>query len=781
MIRFLIFIFLFHAVCFCKPARLENSCDVISQSFWELTFIKNLINDKSPGCHPYFARNEPQFLTYGVFSGASNGFVIAAETIKDKLYIGGVFDQIAATTGSAAFVWKDSALPIASTYCSQVDLFDQGAGNPAGHINQAIKDPEGNLYILGKFTHVQGYPRRNLAKLNSNCKLDLNFDARLAGTNTILYDLLYLDGRIFVAGDFRTLNGAFTNFPSPTFREHLASLDAKTGLVDSWSPNVTGTDVKRLVTDGQFIYFIGDFTAVNSGGAGFLSKVDKNNGSTFFSMPQLSGNASTLKISNGILYLGGDFTTLNPGAFSRDKLAAIRLSDNTVLPAFSSIVINGSVKELVVWENSIFVAGDITGPRLGLFKTDLNGTVLSNNYDITGNFPGIYKLSIIEDKLYAFGYFDTVRGLDRKNFFHLDLNTDTVTNWDPKFFNANSESQGVALPIKDDIIFLGGGFGALDVRLRDKIAEFDLATGYPTDWNPMATGGSAISVMTKEENTLYFAGDFTGLEGTNQSGNAAYDVTTKTRLPWNPTISGGSVNTMKSKNGSIYLGGNFNQTNGTNTPSLSKVDQLSGSLDSNFVSGVNNIVEAIEFYQDQLLIAGKFDAVPASSRFLASLNPQNGSFVRTHDKVFDLGNSASAFSLFVSGDRLFMSGQYIVNSPFPSISLSAYQLPNLNSISLPQSFGANTNFARSFVETENRIFLGGTILDFSGTARVGLISLDRSNGRLNDWNPRLANSDTVRKILYIDKTIFAFGGISSGGNKYRSGFIKIMPDTGYVF
>ncbi len=162
---------------------------------------------------------------------------------------------------------------------------------------------------------MQGYPRRNLAKLNSNCKLDLNFDARLAGTNTILYDLLYLDGRIFVAGDFRTSNGAFTNFPSPTFREHLASLDAKTGLVDSWSPNVTGTDVKRLVTDGQFIYFVGSFTAVNSGGAGFLSKVDKNNGSTFFSMPQLSGNASTLKISNGILYLGGDFTMINPGAF----------------------------------------------------------------------------------------------------------------------------------------------------------------------------------------------------------------------------------------------------------------------------------------------------------------------------------------------------------------------------------------------------------------------------------------------------------------------------------
>ncbi|XDD43706.1 hypothetical protein AB3N58_04955 [Leptospira sp. WS60.C2] len=761
----------------CKPPELENGCDPNSRSFLNLLFVKNLTTDRSPSCVPYFERGEPSFLSYGVFTFGSPAEVITAAIAKGKIYIGGFFDQMAALTGGGAYVWSDSGKPVASTYCPQLEVFDESLPG-YGTINQAVMDPAGNLYILGKFTHIQGYPRRNLAKINSKCQLDLSFDARLNPSTTIYYDLLYLDGRIFFAGDFQSSNGAITNFPSTTFREHVASVNAITGQIEDWAPIVSGTDVKCLATDGSFIYIGGEFTTVNSNPSAYLGKIHKINGSDFYSIVTPNGNVNTLEIKDGILYLGGVFSSLNSGAAVRSKLAAIDLTSNTVTSAFSSLVIAGNaVFDIAIYNDQLFVAGEISTPRLGIFKTDLTGTTPSPDYALDGIFQYVYKLSIIDDHLFAFGMFETVRTLDRKYVFQLHIPTDVVTQFNPKLFNANNTFNGVALKMKDNVIFLGGGFGAIDTRAQGYFAELDLQTGVPTDWNPEPN--DLVSTMLIAENRLYLHGQFSLINNTVRQSTAAFDLDTKSLLAWNPIFQASSIESLVYHQNSIYAAGVFPDVNSVPVNRIAKLDPIASTFDANFLANPNNTVRSLQVWNDELYVAGQFTTIPNVAVHLAKLNRFTGAFQSTHSDTFT--SNFSAYSAFVSDNRLILSGQYETTAPYAGFGLSFYQLPDLTSIPTNGTLPNTSEFVRSMDQNDNRIYLGGFISSIGGNPRNGIFSLDRQTLTLNSWDPKLESGSAIRKIILNGNALYAFGNILNANKRYRIGIVKLDADSGFLY
>ncbi|ABZ95425.1 Conserved hypothetical protein [Leptospira biflexa serovar Patoc strain 'Patoc 1 (Ames)'] len=776
--RFLISLFLIYfSVSTCKPSTLENGCDPSSKSFYSLVLIKSLSNERSASCVPFFERSLPNFISYGVFSAGSPTEVLTAAIAKGKFYIGGLFDQIAATTGGGAFVWSDSGTPVASTYCPQLDVFNDTTSS-FGTINQAVLDPEGNLYILGNFTHIQSYPRQNLAKINSRCQLDLEFDAKLNPSSTIFYDLLYLDGRIFISGDFQTSNGAITNVPTTTFREHIASVNAKTGLIDSWNPNVTGTDVRCMTTDGTYIYIGGGFTAVNANGAGNLGKLHKDNGSTFYAMVDTNGTVNAVEIKDGILYIGGVFSALNGSTVTRSKLAAIDLSTNSVTSAFSSLTIAGNaVFDIAIYNNTLFVAGEISTPRLGIFKIDLLGTVQSNNYAIDGIFQNVYKLSLVGDQLFAFGSFETVCTLDRKYFFQLDIPTDQITSFDPKLMNANYEFNGVAIKMKDNVIFLGGGFGAVDTRSQSYFAELDLQTGQPTNWNPQPN--DLISNILIAENRIYLHGQFSLIDSTVRQSTAAFDLDTKALLAWNPIFPAVSIESMIYHQDSIYVGGSFTTVNSISVNRIAKHDLNESGFDPNFITTPNNTVRSLQIWNEELFAAGQFTSIPDAAIHLAKLNRSTGGFLGTHSDTFS--SNFSAYTSFVSDNRLILSGQYETVSPIPGFGLSFYQLPNLTSISTNGTFASTSEFVRSIDQSETRIYLGGLITTVGGNARNGIFSLNRQTLTINSWDPKLESGSAIRKIIFHENAVYAFGNIVNANKRYRSGIVKMEAESGFLY
>ena len=119
---------------------------------------------------------------------------------------------------------------------SAVDGFDPNAN---GAVAAVVVQPDGKILIGGDFTMLSpngGAPvtRNHIARLNPDGTLDTAFNPnakRGASVNSIA---VQADGRILVGG-------AFTHGIGGQARNHIARLNATTGLADSFDPNANGT------------------------------------------------------------------------------------------------------------------------------------------------------------------------------------------------------------------------------------------------------------------------------------------------------------------------------------------------------------------------------------------------------------------------------------------------------------------------------------------------------------------------------------------------------------
>jgi hypothetical protein len=68
--------------------------------------------------------------------------------------------------------------------------------------------PNGKILIAGVFDRVAGVPRKGLARLNPDGTLDAGFEPLGAADGGLWRVLVQPDGKVLVAGVFKTFNGA---------------------------------------------------------------------------------------------------------------------------------------------------------------------------------------------------------------------------------------------------------------------------------------------------------------------------------------------------------------------------------------------------------------------------------------------------------------------------------------------------------------------------------------------------------------------------------------------
>lgn len=351
-------------------------------------------------------------------------------------------------------------------------------------------------------------------------------DPGTAGTNGRVWDILRAGDRIYLAGRFTEV----TNPDGTTFaRNNLAALDASTGRVTGWNPNVSklsgASSVQKMAlsADGSRLFVGGDFTHVGGLTRGRLAAVDPVTGAVDRAWRADANNTVfALGTSGTRLHFGGSFTTV--AGQPRERLAAVEQATGALDPLWKPTASRDfdaqkpSVKAMDVssdgtrvyvggyfshvnhaWTRKLAAVDAVTGTLIKTFKPDDPNNIL--DIDVAGG------------RVYT-GAGDLLEGVEA-----FDAGTGRLI-WSLSGGHTHPQSGDVQAIVAgpDGKVYVGGHFGLMEGLVRKRLLEVDAQTGQIGPWAPQVAGDETnLGVWALEidpaSGRLYAGGDFVQIGG----------------------------------------------------------------------------------------------------------------------------------------------------------------------------------------------------------------------------------------------------------------------------
>ena len=195
------------------------------------------------------------------------------------------------------------------------------AWNPSVNVTgrvRAILPYDGHVFVGGAFTAVGGQTRNIIASLDPITGAADSWDASANGSNVPGFFEVF---SLAAAGDTLYVGGAFQNIGGQT-RPNLAALDVHTAQATAWNPMGTNGIVWSILTAGDTLYAAGIFNQIGGAFGSGVFALDRATAAVSVDWrPSLDYAAITLAASSGMVYIGGNFTTVDGS--SREGLAAV--------------------------------------------------------------------------------------------------------------------------------------------------------------------------------------------------------------------------------------------------------------------------------------------------------------------------------------------------------------------------------------------------------------------------------------------------------------------------
>lgn len=182
--------------------------------------------------------------------------------------------------------------------------------------------------------------------------------------------------RVYVGGKFAEVRNTVTGNLEP--QPYLAAFDRATGAwIPSFDPDLDGTVWDLKVAGGKLIV-AGQFTEVdNTSLTAGIAALDLTTGDVvagWRASLSLSGStdrpyARALAVAGNDIYVGGNFTSITDAAGvvrSRGRAARISVSDGSANNAFLPDVNDGTVYDIDVAGNRVYIVGDFDGINANL-------------------------------------------------------------------------------------------------------------------------------------------------------------------------------------------------------------------------------------------------------------------------------------------------------------------------------------------------------------------------------------------------------------------------------
>jgi hypothetical protein len=272
----------------------------------------------------------------------ANGNVRAIAATATQVYLGGEFSSVGdASASHIAEVDPDSG--------KRVTGFTAGANDSV----LALAISRKTLYAGGKFTNVDGGSHTRLVALASTTGQPIaGFSA---SADKPVKSLVIVPGRdqLVVGGSMTKLDGVS--------RTSVGSIDLVTGAIQAWAPSFPYPVISIAATaTGVYVAGGGDggnFVAFDPTSAA----VDWRGGT--------DGNAQAITIMNGIVYVGGHFTSycgatvgaeVCPNPTERDKLVAVNATTGAVTGWAPELDSTLGVYALATGAGAVAAGGDFT-------------------------------------------------------------------------------------------------------------------------------------------------------------------------------------------------------------------------------------------------------------------------------------------------------------------------------------------------------------------------------------------------------------------------------------
>jgi hypothetical protein len=336
-------------------------------------------------------------------------------------------------------------------------------------------------------------------------------------TNGVVRSILYLNGVVYLGGDFTEAApaGVVMGDPGTVARAHLAACSETTGALLAWNPGANDR-VYSLATDGATIYVGGRFTSLAGQARNRLGALTTAGALTAWD-PGASSTVFVVRIGpNHNIFVGGSFGTLA-------GQPAARIGEVTPQGA------------PVAWSVKV---GQVTGfacpPRCP---------------------PVVYAIAFSGTSVYFGGQFGLVNGVARNTAAAVDLSTGALLAWNPNIYapancpTCKTVETSRVYSIVPDVantnrVYTCGGYWKVNSTVQSfNVSAFDPVSGKLDPTFTVQDDGDTPGCALRD-GILYFGGHFnwvgTGCQHTTAPPCyvyhhvAAANVATNTVLAWNP-------------------------------------------------------------------------------------------------------------------------------------------------------------------------------------------------------------------------------------------------------
>ncbi len=636
----------------------------------------------------------------------ADGPIDAAADNGGTLYLGGRFNRFGISSGPFVTVSAFGGGPL-----------PQAAPLRAGIANVVIPDGSGGWYVGGfelRTDDANPFPEV-LHFLSDGSK-----DPAFAGPDIVgvVLDLALDNARLYIAGDFVSVNGVA--------KRSLVAVDAATGAPESFDAGLDGA-VYTVEKSASTLYVGGNFTAAGGSGRASLAAFDLASQTLTSWNPGVTGEVRAMQLETLSLYVGGTFTVA--GGAARQNLAELNTTINTNNATLWNPQPNDTVLAIAATGNMLIVGGEfslISGNQryfLAAFVTSTGGlTPWAPNP--TGHVRAL-KPSAGAASVYVGGDFEAIAGSARAFAAEVSLVDGTLTLWNP---GPMASVRSIAL--EQPAIALVGVFGGIGAQLRGGLAAIDLTTHQLTPWTASVTGGSVRALAIGPGDIIYIGGGFGAINMTPRLGLAALH-TDGTVEAWNPGTDG-PVNTLAVLSERVFVGGAFAHAGGIAATNLVALHPDTGAPVAPAIDASGEVHSLVDADDGRLYVGGAFSTVAGVAR--ANIAALETSAASVTVSTWAPATNGVVYTIFDTG-TVYIGGSFSQVNGEPRDNLAAL---NESDGSLKTGFVATTNGpVRALAGIRFGLFIGGQFTAVNGAQRFGLANVDWTSGQLRSWTARI--------------------------------------------